>query len=143
MHGLNDPRLLRIVAERRANLADRDLEHGVANEDARPDGVEQVVLRDQAAAVLGEAAQQRKGLGRERDLFAAAPDTLIRAIELEDDRTRARGGGNRACGRTVGSGGRGDAAQPGSWRERRERGEGNRGGHAALSHGTQRGAEVH
>ena len=116
MDGLNNLRLLRIVAKRRPDLADRDLEHGVANEDSRPDGVEQVVLRDQAAAVLGEAPQQGKGLGRERDLLAAAPDTLVRPIELERPDAGARRR-KQSVRTTVGRGRPGRRRAAGHWRD--------------------------
>jgi hypothetical protein len=117
MDRLNDLRLLRIVAQRGADLAHRHLEHGVAHEDARPDRVEQIVLGDETPAVLGEATQEREGFRSQRDLLTAAPDTLVGAIELEGDRTGLRN------------------ANPGGGRESRLRGERDRGGHYISQQG--------
>ena len=96
MHGLNEARLPRIIVERGANLAHRDLEHGVADEHARPDGVEEIVLRHQATPMLGEMAEQRERLGRQRHLLGAAPDALVGTVEAEPIATRARGDGRGA-----------------------------------------------
>ena len=54
VRGLDEARRVRIVAERLAQLADRALEHGVADEHARPDRVEQLLLRDQPARPRGQ-----------------------------------------------------------------------------------------
>lgn len=76
-------RLPRIVVEREANLADGDLEHGVADEHARPRRIEQVVLRDEAAAPLGEVPEHTERLGREGHLAGADPDALVGEVDDE------------------------------------------------------------
>ena len=85
VHRLDDLRLPRVVAQGLADLADRNFQDGVADEHTWPDGVEQIVLGDEATAALGEAAKQREGLGGERDFRPRA-----RRIRPHG---RARGGG--------------------------------------------------
>ena len=74
---------LRVVAERPAHVANRAFQHGLTHEDVRPDGVEELLLRDEASGARGEVLEQREGLGRERDGRAAAQQFSAFGIEAE------------------------------------------------------------
>ena len=66
MRGLDVSRLLRVVVERPADLANADLECGVADEHVGPDRVEQLLLRDEAPGVFHEVLQHVVRAWRER-----------------------------------------------------------------------------
>ena len=69
-HGLDEARLARVVAERRAQVADGGLEHRFGDELVAPHRVEQRVLRQQRARLARQRAQQAEGRGCERDGLA-------------------------------------------------------------------------
>ena len=79
MRGLDEARLMRIVTEGLAELADGALQHRVAHEHVGPDGAEQFLLRHEPAGLPGEELEQRKGLWRQRD-------TLVFPIQMARDR---------------------------------------------------------
>ena len=77
--------------QRLADLADAHLQHRVADEDARPQAVEELVLRHQLAGARDEQLEDAKGFGRHRDRRAAALQRGVGRIEAEvaegDDRS--------------------------------------------------------
>ena len=73
----------RIVAKNRSDVADRALQHRVADEAVAPDLVEQRVLRQQRAGMANESAEQAERRRRERDRATAAQQQRIRLVELE------------------------------------------------------------
>ena len=83
MHGLDERRLVVIVAERVADLADAHLQHRVADEDARPQAIEELVLRHQLAGAGGEQLEDAEGLGRQGDRRRAALERGVGRIEAE------------------------------------------------------------
>ena len=95
-HRLDVARLARVVAERAADRVDGGLEHRFADEAAAPDGVEQLLLRDQLVGPRGQVAQHAKGLGGKLDgawPLCQAGVCGIQPVRAESDRG---GGGHRA-----------------------------------------------
>ena len=82
-HGLDETRLARAVAERRAQVADGGLQHRLADELVTPHRIEQRILGQQRARLARQRAQQVEGRGRERDGFALAQQPGVRLVELE------------------------------------------------------------
>ncbi len=74
---------LESIAERLAQLANRALEHIVADEHARPDGAQQFLFRDQPAGLARQELQQGKRLRRERHDLLAAIQVAADRIEAE------------------------------------------------------------
>ena len=66
-----------------AQLADRALQDGIADEHVRPDRVEEVLLGNQSIWAGGKKLQQRKRLWRQRHGRLAAIDASTRGIEAE------------------------------------------------------------
>jgi hypothetical protein len=79
--GANVDRLVGAVAQRPAQLEHVRAQNLRLDECIRPEGIEQFVVRDEAAGMLDEVAQHGKGPGCEGDLLASPPQTLIRRIE--------------------------------------------------------------
>ena len=67
MGGLNEPWFVGIVAERAADVANRSFQHGLADEDVRPDGVQQLLLEHEPPGARGQVLQQRERFRGERD----------------------------------------------------------------------------
>ncbi len=82
MRGLDESRLARMIPERLTQLANRALEHIVADEHARPYGAQQFLFRDQPARLARQELQQGKRLRRERH-------DLLAAIQVAADRVEA------------------------------------------------------
>ena len=81
--GLDELRRVRVVAERAPHVANGALQHRLADEDVRPDGVEQFLFGDEAAGARGEVFEQRERLWRERDGRGAAQELSPFGIESE------------------------------------------------------------
>ena len=81
MRGLDVARPLRIVVERATDLANADLECGVADEHVGPDRVEQLLFRHQAPGVLHEVLQHVVGARRERHDLPVTPELRAGAVE--------------------------------------------------------------
>jgi hypothetical protein len=81
---LDEPRRVRVIVQRLANLADRHLEHRVAHEDARPERAEDLGLRDQRARPRREVLEQGKCLRRQRDRRVVAVQATAGRVEAED-----------------------------------------------------------
>ena len=71
------------VAQGLADLADRDLEHGVADVHAGPDAVEQFLLGEQASWLRGELQQHAEGLRRQRHDRGAAVQMAADRVQPE------------------------------------------------------------
>ena len=82
-HRFNEARLSRIVVKHRSKIADRSLQHRVADELVTPYLVEQCVLREQRALLPHERAQHRKWCWRKSNRFAIPQQACIRFIEFE------------------------------------------------------------
>ena len=82
-HRLYETGAPRIVTENRSDVADRALQHRVADETVAPDLVEQGVLGQQRAGMPSESAQQAERRRRKRDRTPAAKQQRIRLVELE------------------------------------------------------------
>ena len=65
MRSFNEARRLWIIVESLPELANRDLEDGVADKGLGPDGVQQFVFGDEFARTLEEIVQHCEGLGSE------------------------------------------------------------------------------
>ena len=83
MGGLDEPRCVRVVAERAADLQDAGLERAVSDEDVRPQRVQQLALQNEAARPRGEIPEYRQRLRRQRDRRSAAVQLSAGRIELE------------------------------------------------------------
>jgi len=81
--GLDDPRLPGIVVERAADLADAHLQRTAAQEHARPDRREELVLADQLAGACGKVLEHGQGLRGQRDRARPSAEPPGREIELE------------------------------------------------------------
>jgi len=75
--------VIRVIAQRFADLFYISLEHAFLNEGVYPNGVQQFLLRDEAAGFAGEMAQDGESLGRQLDLAAVTLQGLIVEIEPE------------------------------------------------------------
>src|SRR5581483_37777 len=76
-------RLLRIVVERAAQLADDGLQHRFADVPMAPHRVEQRVLAHELAGRARERAQHVEGFWGERDRLAVATETRVGLVEVE------------------------------------------------------------
>lgn len=92
VYGLDVTRLLRVVLQRGAHVADRRLEHGLADEPMAPYLVEQGALGDERLWPPRECAEDRERLGREDDLFAGARESCLGLIDLEEIETEPHQG---------------------------------------------------
>src|SRR5262245_43155787 len=89
MHGRDEARARRIIAERQAQLADGLGQRFGVDRDVRPDGVQEVVFGYQLARSLGEIEQDRPGLRPERNRRSGTGQLTRPPIEPErgeDDR---------------------------------------------------------
>jgi hypothetical protein len=89
--GFDEARLTGIVVESFAEEADGAGEGALGNSGIGPDSVEDLLLADEAAAVLDEVEQQAEGLGLEGDGYAVRKEAEggvvgLEAIEAEDQR---------------------------------------------------------
>src|SRR5688572_19212087 len=91
-YGLDVARLLRVVAERRPDFADRRLEHRFGDEPMSPDGVEQGVLGHEPARGARERAQHGERFRRERYGLAGARESCVGFVELEPLEAQPREG---------------------------------------------------
>ena len=100
MSGFDVARLVRIVVDRPANLADADLEGGIADEHVGPDGIEQLLLGDEPPRVLHEIAQHVERPGCQRNVLAVASQAGVREIERtrSEDEHPVLGGLERLSG---------------------------------------------
>ena len=83
MRGLDEARVLGAVAERLANLAHRDFQHGVADEHAGPHRVEQFLLRYEPAGTRGQVTENGKCLGSQGDRRVVTVELAAPRIEPE------------------------------------------------------------
>jgi hypothetical protein len=83
MGGLDDARLPGIVVERAPDLADAHLQGAVAQEDARPDRGEELVLADQLPGARGKVLEHGQRLRGQRDRARPSAEPPGRQIELE------------------------------------------------------------
>jgi hypothetical protein len=65
MRSFNEARALWIIIESLAELANRDLEDGVADKGLGPDGIQEFLFGDELAWTLAEIVQYCEGLGSE------------------------------------------------------------------------------
>jgi len=75
VHRPNKPRRLPVVAQRLPDFSNHHIEIGLDDERIRPDGGQQVVLRQHVRPARQERTQQVERLGREPDI-AAGPGQL-------------------------------------------------------------------
>jgi hypothetical protein len=83
MDRLDELRRLRIVGQHPADLADADLQGSVADEDPRPDPVEELVFRHEPARPLRQTLQDRKSFRGQREGLRPEPQGRIRDFEAE------------------------------------------------------------
>src|SRR5688572_32906621 len=79
---LDVTRLLRIIAERLAQLDDRLRERVVADHDSRPDEAEQLVARDHPPGPEGQLPEDLDRLRFQVDRFASAAKLVQLDVEL-------------------------------------------------------------
>ena len=72
-----------IVAESLADLTNGDLEDGVADKGARPDGVEKCLLCDELALMREEMVEHCEGLGSELYCLRASKQALLGQIQAK------------------------------------------------------------
>ena len=82
VHGLQESVGPRVVVDRVTDLAHRSGKARVRHEYARPDLVEQLLLRERARTVLDEDLQQLEGLRRQMHLLAAANELARVGVEV-------------------------------------------------------------
>ena len=92
-HRLDEPRSRTFVSERRPQLADRHADHVLRHRDVSPDGVEQRLLRDQLAGVLGQMHEDGEGLRPEGHRRARAAELPGAEVEVERGERDVRRGG--------------------------------------------------
>jgi len=80
--GLDNPRLFRIVAKRRAHVANQDCEVGVGDERIRPHALDQHVLGDDLWTFIKEHQQQIECLARQPLFGAITQDLPAIAIDF-------------------------------------------------------------
>ena len=97
MRGFDEARLVRIVSERLAQLADRALEHCVADEHVAATPRQQFLLRYQPPGLAGQELQQRKRLGRQRHRLVAPIQMPADRIEPEFGKRKNALGRSCAC----------------------------------------------
>src|SRR5262249_27645992 len=88
MHGFNEARRLRIIAESFAQLTNGHFENGFANECSRPYSVEKFLLRDQLSRTSNQIPKYCKSLGPDLYFPCPIPQAFVRRIEgkgIEDD----------------------------------------------------------
>src|SRR5262245_55179951 len=73
----DEPRGLRGLAQRLAQLANACGQHALAHYGVRPDGLQQGLFGDQLARVCRQQAQDRKHFGGQADPLPAMPHTLV------------------------------------------------------------------
>ena len=78
---LNVDGLLRIVAERLSERADRLGERRIGDERILPDRVDQILPRDHLTRPRDEVSEHAKDPGRQRDLAAGAPQQAVGRVE--------------------------------------------------------------
>jgi hypothetical protein len=83
MGRFDEPRRVRVVAERAADLQDAGLERTVSDEDVGPQRVEQLALEDEMPRPRGEILEDRQRLRRQRDRRAVAVELPAGRIEFE------------------------------------------------------------
>ena len=81
VRGFDESRRPRVIFERLADLANGDLEHRIADEHARPDGVEQLLLRDQPPGTLRQVLQEGESLWGQRHRDGAAVQVTAHRVE--------------------------------------------------------------
>ena len=94
-HRLDVARLLGVVLQRGAQIADRRLQHRLADELVAPHVVEQRALGDERVRCAGQGTKKGKRLGREVHRLAAIDEARLGFIDLEavePDSERRRNG---------------------------------------------------
>src|SRR5262249_8795059 len=99
-------RLLRAIAQRRAQQCDRALQHRFADVPMAPDGVEQIILRREFSSAAYELAEDRECFRRQRYRRAAGEQRRICLVQLEATEPNWWESGHRAK----------SLARTGSWR---------------------------
>ena len=83
MRSFNEARRLWIIVESFPELANGDLEDGVADKGLGPDGVQEFFLGDELAWMLEKIVQHRKSLGPELYFLRSLPQTLVDQVEAK------------------------------------------------------------
>ena len=73
MRSFDEPRRLWIIIESFPELANRDLENGVADKGLGPDGFQEFLFGDELAWTLEEIVQHCEGLGSQLYCLRASP----------------------------------------------------------------------
>ena len=79
----NEARRLWIIVESFPQLANRDLEDGVADKSLGPDGVQEFLFGDELAWMLEEIVQHGEGLGSQFYGLRSMPQTLVDQVEAK------------------------------------------------------------
>jgi hypothetical protein len=83
MHGLDEPRDLRLVAQHLAQLLDANRGHRIADRDLRPHGVQQSLLGHKLTRVIDEIEQYVEGFAPQAYLLLASPKLSIHRVEAK------------------------------------------------------------
>ena len=83
MRSFNEARRLWIIVESFPELANRDLEDGVADKGLRPDGVQEFLFSDELAWMLEEIVQHCEGLRPEPYCLRSSPQTFVDQVEAK------------------------------------------------------------
>ena len=81
--GLDEARVLRLLAERLADLADTALEHLFADVGLGPHGVQELLLGHHPPGVLRQVAQHGEVLRPQEDLLRPPEQALVSCVETE------------------------------------------------------------
>ena len=80
---LNEPWLPCVVIQNFAQVKHVGAKHLRLHVGFRPEGVQQFVMRDQAAGMVNEVAQHRERFRRQIDLGTLVPEAFIRQIQCK------------------------------------------------------------
>src|SRR4051794_33097561 len=83
MRRLDEARRLGIVGQRLANLPDRHLEDGVADERVLPDRADQMLLGHQLPGTAEQVLEDRERLRPQLDGLRPFPEALVHEVERE------------------------------------------------------------
>src|SRR5688500_18219783 len=81
MNGLDETRTARVVAELGADLANANLQHGLADDDVRPGLAVELAFRDEPPGASHEMPQHTERLRLQRDRRVAPPQPLVPRVE--------------------------------------------------------------
>ena len=83
MHGLDEPRGLRFVAQHPAQLLDANRRHRIADRHLWPNGVQQSLFGYKLTLVIDQIGQYVEGLAPQADLLVVPPKLGVCRVETK------------------------------------------------------------